>query len=137
MWPNAIWARAVDAGSAAVVDDERVGVAVPGVSDERDRDFVLGRDLLDAAHQRRQRRQRNTDVLQQQVAQPLQRREGRPAGGHERVALVWIVGAEHLGRAVRDGRRLHERDLDGRRLARGVRADDEQRLGLTVEAHRQ
>ena len=54
---------------------------------------LLGGDLLDARHERRQRGQRHADVLEQQRAEPLHRREGGPPGRRERLALVRVVGA--------------------------------------------
>ena len=75
------------------------------------------------------------DVLQQQRAAPLQGRERRPPGLDEQLALVGVVGDEHL-RALRHARRLHDRDLLAAGCSGGVGLRDEQGARAAVQAHR-
>ena len=58
----------VRVGVRGVVDDDRVGVAVAGVSHDRDLDVVLRRDGRDRVEQVGQQRHRRADVLEQQRA---------------------------------------------------------------------
>ncbi len=105
----------------AVVHDQRVGIAVPRMGDERDRDLLLDRDLLDAPHQRGELGQGDADVFEQQVAEALQRGERGPPGSSERITLARIVGAEDLARAAVQRGPLHEPDLVRRRFPRARR----------------
>ena len=70
------------------------------------------------------------------VPRALDRRERLPAGLDEHLALVGVVGDEHVERAGRDAGRLHGGDLLAARTGRGVRLGHQQRAGRAVESHR-
>ena len=72
-----------------------MGVAVAGVGDDRDLDVVrLAAIAAIAGEQVGQQRHRRADVLEQQRAARLERREGGPPGRDEQLALVRVVGGE-------------------------------------------
>ena len=92
-------------------------------------------DRGDRVEQVGQQRHGRADVLEQQRPATLQRRERRPPGLHEQLALVGVVGDEHL-RALRLAGRLHDGHLLAARGARCVGLGDQQRAGLAVQPHR-
>ena len=93
--------------------------------------------LRDAADQVAEPRQRHADVLEQQRALGLDRRDREAAGGDERLALVGVVGGEHLGRAVLGEHRGDHLGVLGRRRGRVRRTGDQHRGGVAVQPHLQ
>src|SRR6202012_27344 len=87
-------------GIVGVVDDQRMGVAVAGVRDDRTDDVLLGGDGLDTFDERGQRRQRDPDVFEQQVTQAFDGGDGESPCRGEPFTFVGVVGGEHVGRVA-------------------------------------
>ena len=93
-------------------------------------------DVLDGSEQRGQLRDRHPDVLGQHRPAGLDGAEVQPAGLHEHLALLGVVGGEHLlgtGHLAGCG---GDGDLVGTGATGRVALDEEHRAGIPVQAHR-
>lgn len=94
-----------------VVHDQRVGVAVARVGDDRAHDVALVGDGLDTFDERGQRGQWHADVFQQQVAETLDSRNRESSCRGEGFTFLWVVGGEHVGGVIAFEDLHHEGDL--------------------------
>ena len=76
-------------------------------------------DGLHRGHQVGDARDRHADVLDEHGAEPLDARDGHPAGAHEQLALVGVVGHGDVGGAGRLERVRHDRAPRRRRRRPG------------------
>jgi hypothetical protein len=105
----------------------------PAWTERADEQVVLGGDPRDALQQRPDRRQRHRDVVEQRRATPLQRGVGQAPRGHEHPPLGLLVGGgDELGARL-GAEALHVLDLRAARDAPGVRAGEDEHLGVVVE----
>ncbi len=117
-------------------DERRVEVPVSRVSQGRDHHVETLADLGDRRKERTDAPQRDRDVVDQDVTQRFERRQGHPAGREERLGLLRRLRAVRLRGACLEARRFEGAGLNLTGLSGKVALDEDEGGRLGVEPHR-